>query len=69
MVIQNIDIIVVSNIVTISLVRDEIITSLANLLDISKSVISIKGKTREGYESLVDGEVSAAFATVLGAIK
>jgi len=69
LVIENIDIIVVSNIVIISLARDEIITSLAKLLNISTSAISIKGKTREGYELLVDAEVSAAFVTVLGDIK
>lgn len=69
LVIQNIDIIVVSNIVIISSIKDKIITSLAKLLDIPTSAISIKGKTTEGYGLLVNGEVSAAFATVLGDIK
>lgn len=66
--IENIDVIVLSNIVNISSIKEKIKTSIAELLEIPPSVISIKGKTTEGYGVLGEEEASASFVTVLGSI-
>ena len=66
--IENIDVIVLSNIIHISSVKDRIKNSIAKLLEINPSTISVKGKTTDGYGVLAGEEVSASFVTVLGSI-
>lgn len=66
--IENIDVIVLSNIIHISSVKKEIKNSIAKLLEITPSIISVKGKTTDGYGLAVEEEASASFATVLGSI-
>ena len=66
--IENLDVIVLSNIIHISSVKDRIKNSIAKLLEINPSTISVKGKTTDGYGVLAGEEVSASFVTVLGNI-
>jgi len=66
--IENIDVIVLSNIIHISSVKKEIKNSIAKLLEITPSIISVKGKTTDSYGIVVEEEASASFVTVLGSI-
>ena len=66
--IGNIDVIVLSNIIHISSVKKEIKNSIAKLLEITPSIISVKGKTTDSYGIVVEEEASASFVTVLGSI-
>ena len=66
--IGNIDVIVLSNIIHISSVKKEIKNSIAKILEITPSIISVKGKTTDSYGIVVEGEASASFVTVLGSI-
>jgi len=66
--IGNIDVIVLSNIIHISSVKKEIKNSIAKILEITPSIISVKGKTTDSYGIVVEEEASASFVTVLGSI-
>ena len=66
--IGNIDVIVLSNIIHISSVKKEIKNSIAKLLEITPSIISVKGKTTDSYGVVIEEEASASFVTVLGSI-
>ncbi len=66
--IENIDVIVLSNIIHISSVKKEIKNSIAKLLEITPSIISVKGKTTDSYGIVVEEEASASFVTVLGSL-
>ena len=66
--IENIDVIVLSNIIHISSVKKEIKNSIAKLLEITPSIISVKGKTTDSYRIVEEEESSASFVTVLGSI-
>ncbi len=66
--IENIDVIVLSNIIHISSVKKEIKNSIAKLLEITPSIISVKGKTTDSYGIVVEEEASASFVTVLGSV-
>ena len=66
--IGNIDVIVLSNIIHISSVKKEIKNSIAKILEITPSIISVKGKTTDRYGIVVEEEASASFVTVLGSI-
>ena len=66
--IGNIDVIVLSNIIHISSVKKEIKNSIAKLLEITPSIISVKGKTTDSYGIVVEEEASASFVTVLGSV-
>jgi 2-C-methyl-D-erythritol 2,4-cyclodiphosphate synthase len=66
--IENIDVIVLSNIIHISSVKKEIKNSIAKLLEITPSIISVKGKTTDSYGVVIEEEASASFVTVLGSI-
>lgn len=68
LLIGNIDIIVLSNIINISSVKEKIRKSLANLLEITPSIVSVKGKTTDTYGALIGEEASASFVTVLGSV-
>ena len=57
-----------SNIIHISSVKKEIKNSIAKLLEITPSIISVRGKTTDSYGIVVEEEASASFVTVLGSI-
>ena len=66
LIIENIDVIVVSNIINISKIKEQVILSLSRILDLDPKSLSLKGKTTNGITLTNDENSSAAFATVLG---
>ena len=68
LIIENIDIIIISNRIKISPIKEKIVTSISEILDLDKASVSIKGKTTNGSNLLFDDEASAAIATVLGRV-
>ena len=66
LIIESIDIIVISNIIKISPIKEDVVTSISQILGIDKGSVSIKGKTTNGTDLFIDKEASAATATVLG---
>ena len=66
LIIESIDIIVISNIIKISPIKEDVVTSISQILGIDKGSVSIKGKTTNGTDLFIDKEASAAIATVLG---
>ena len=68
LIIENIDIIIISNRIKISPIKEKIVTSISEILDLDKISVSIKGKTTNGSNLLFDDEASAAIATVLGRV-
>ena len=66
LIIENIDIIVISNIIKISPIKEDIVNSISQILGIDKGSVSIKGKTTNGTDLFIHKEASIATATVLG---
>ncbi|MBN1225405.1 MAG: 2-C-methyl-D-erythritol 2,4-cyclodiphosphate synthase [Deltaproteobacteria bacterium] len=63
--IVNVDIVVVTNAAKISVRRNKIIASVAGLLKIKKSAVSIKGKSNQGLGILGKNKAIACFAFCL----
>lgn len=66
LIVENIDIIVISNTIKISSIKEEIVLSLTKILDLDPKSLSVKGKTTNGTTFINGENASAAFATVLG---
>ena len=63
-VINNIDITVLSQVINISKISESIISNLANLLRIDKKFINVKGKSFDNLGVIGDGQASACIALV-----
>ena len=63
-VINNIDITVLSQVINISKISEAIISNLADLLRIDKQLINVKGKTFDNLGVIGDGIASACIALV-----
>lgn len=63
--IVNVDIVVVTNAAKISVRRNKIIASVATLLKVKKSAVSIKGKSNQGLGILGKNKAIACFAFCL----
>ena len=64
LIINNIDITVLSQVINISKISDDISTSLSNLLKIDENVINVKGKSFDHLGVIGDGTASACIALV-----
>ena len=64
LVINNIDITILSQIINISKISDQICNNLSKLLKIDKSVINVKGKSFDHLGIIGDGTASACIALV-----
>ena len=58
-VVNNVDIIVISQTINIAKLRSALVESLATLLDINSSIINIKGKTTDNIGMIGSNEASA----------
>ncbi len=63
-IINNIDITVISQVINISKISESIISNLADLLRIDKKLINVKGKTFDNLGVIGDGKASACIALV-----
>ena len=63
-VINNIDITVLSQVINISKISEAIISNLADLLRIDKQLINVKGKSFDNLGVIGDGQASACIALV-----
>ena len=63
-VINNIDITVLSQVINISKISESIISNLADLLRIDKQLINVKGKSFDNLGVIGDGQASACIALV-----
>ena len=63
-VINNIDITVLSQVINISKISEAIISNLADLLRIDKQLINVKGKSFDNLGVIGDGKASACIALV-----
>jgi len=64
LIINNIDITVLSEVINISKISDDICSSLSNLLKIEENVINVKGKSFDRLGVVGDGTASACIALV-----
>ena len=64
LIINNIDITVLSEVINISKISDDICSSLSNLLKIEENVINVKGKSFDNLGIIGDGTASACIALV-----
>ena len=64
LIINNIDITVLSEVINISKISDDICSSLSNLLKIEENVINVKGKSFDHLGVVGDGTASACIALV-----
>ncbi len=64
LVINNIDITILSQIINISKISDQICNNLSKLLKIDESVINVKGKSFDHLGIIGDGTASACIALV-----
>tara|TARA_B100001778_G_scaffold235322_1_gene196192 strand:- start:7 stop:477 length:471 start_codon:yes stop_codon:yes gene_type:complete len=64
LIINNVDITVLSQVINISKISDDICSSLSNLLKIDKNVINVKGKSFDHLGFIGDGTASACIALV-----
>ena len=64
LIINNIDITVLSQVINISKISDDICSSLSNLLKIEENVINVKGKSFDHLGVIGDGTASACIALV-----
>ena len=64
LIINNIDITVLSQVINISKICDDICSSLSNLLKIEENVINVKGKSFDHLGVIGDGTASACIALV-----
>ena len=62
--VNNIDITVLSQVINISKISDSIASSIANLLSVDKDLINVKGKSFDNLGVIVEGKASACFAIV-----
>ena len=62
--INNVDITVLSQVINISKISDNICSNLANLLNVDKNVINVKGKSFDHLGVIGDGTASACMALV-----
>ena len=63
-VINNIDITILSQVINISNISESIISNLADLLRIDKKLINVKGKSFDNLGVIGDGKASACIALV-----
>ena len=63
-VINNIDITIISQVINISKISEAIISNLADLLRIDKQLINVKGKSFDNLGVIGDGQASACIALV-----
>ena len=63
-IINNIDITVISQVINISKISESIISNLADLLRIDKKFINVKGKSFDNLGVIGDGQASACIALV-----
>ena len=63
-VINNIDITVLSQVINVSKISEAIISNLADLLRIDKQLINVKGKSFDNLGVIGDGKASACIALV-----
>ena len=63
-IINNIDITIISQVINISKISESIISNLADLLRIDKKLINVKGKTFDNLGVIGDGKASACIALV-----
>jgi len=63
-IINNIDITIISQVINISKISDSIASSIANLLSVDKDLINVKGKSFDNLGVIGEGKASACFASV-----
>ena len=63
-IINNIDITIISQVISISKISDSIASSIANLLSVDKDLINVKGKSFDNLGVIGEGKASACFAIV-----
>ena len=63
-IINNIDITIISQVINISKISDSIASSIANLLSVDKDLINVKGKSFDNLGVIGEGKASACFAIV-----
>ena len=63
-IINNIDITIISQVINISKISESIISNLADLLRINKKLINVKGKSFDNLGVIGDGKASACIALV-----
>ena len=63
-IINNIDITIISQVINISKISDSIASSIANLLSVDKDLINVKGKSFDNLGVIGEGKASACFVIV-----
>ena len=63
-IINNIDITIISQVINISKISDSIASNIANLLRVDKNLINVKGKSFDNLGVIGEGKASACFAIV-----
>ena len=63
-IINNIDITIISQVINISKISDSIASSIANLLSVDKDLINVKGKSFDNLGVIGEGKASACIALV-----
>ena len=63
-VINNIDITIISQVINISKISDSIASNIANLLSVDKNLVNVKGKSFDNLGVIGEGKASACFAIV-----
>ena len=63
-IINNIDITIISQVINISKISDSIASSIANLLCVDKDLIYVKGKSFDNLGVIGEGKASACFTIV-----